>query len=67
VGVKAAALGWSVAGGAEPSVVVSVDALDVADAREVAQGVVGTGPIDDRAGGADLRRSARDRMYAVER
>ena len=43
VSAQAATLEASVAGGAEPSVLVSVEARDVADAREVAQGVVGAG------------------------
>jgi hypothetical protein len=43
VAAQAAALEVSVAGGAEGSVLVSVEALYVAAAREVAQGVVGTG------------------------
>ena len=40
---QAATLEASVAGGAEGSVLVSVEALYVAAAREVAQGVVGAG------------------------
>ena len=43
MGAQAATLEASVAGGAEGSVLVSVEALYVAAAREVAQGVVGTG------------------------
>src|ERR687895_342516 len=43
VAAQAAALEASVAAGAEGSVLVSVEALYVAAAREVAQGVVGTG------------------------
>jgi hypothetical protein len=41
VEAQPATLGASVAGGAEPSVLVSVDAMDVAAAREVAEEVVG--------------------------
>ena len=41
VRAQPAALEWTVSGGAEPSVLVSVEATDVAAAREVAQGVVG--------------------------
>ena len=47
---QAAALEASVAAGAEGSVLVSVEAPEVADAGEVAQGVVGAG--------ARARRSA---------
>jgi hypothetical protein len=50
VAAQAATLEASVAAGAEPSVLVSVEASDVADAREVAQGVVGAGL--ERVGGS---------------
>jgi hypothetical protein len=43
VPAQAATLEASVAEGAEPSVLVSVEVRDVADASEVAQGVVGAG------------------------
>jgi hypothetical protein len=40
VRAQPAALEWTVSGGAEPSVLVSVEATDVAAAREAAQEVV---------------------------
>jgi hypothetical protein len=45
VAAQAATLEASVAEGAEPSVLVSVEALDVADAREVARGISAPGSI----------------------